>query len=329
MSYKYFLRYCFVLFFLFLCVPAPCRAESASEDFRLDVKDFTLDNGMLFLVVERHTTPQIGCRVAIRAGSALEESGKTGIAHLLEHMMFKGTKNFGTLDPERDQELQRDIEAAYQTILAEETRRDPDRNLIGKKLDEMARLRKEVQEIYVPQAFSSHLERNGAFGVNAFTSKDQTQFTMSVPSDMIEQWFSSVSEQLFEPSWREFYVEKEVVQREWAFRYINNPAGAAWLDLSATAYRAHPYRNPTIGWRSDMAWVQYHRCGRISFQILQSGQRGLCPGRRPYRGSGKAPGGDLFRQISARQKGARESYGRTRAGGGQKEHKVSEGCSHP
>ncbi len=253
MSYKYFLRYCFVLFFLFLCVPAPCRAESASEDFRLDVKDFTLDNGMLFLVVERHTTPQIGCRVAIRAGSALEESGKTGIAHLLEHMMFKGTKNFGTLDPERDQELQRDIEAAYQTILAEETRRDPDRNLIGKKLDEMARLRKEVQEIYVPQAFSSHLERNGAFGVNAFTSKDQTQFTMSVPSDMIEQWFSSVSEQLFEPSWREFYVEKEVVQREWAFRYINNPAGAAWLDLSATAYRAHPYRNPTIGWRSDMA----------------------------------------------------------------------------
>lgn len=253
MSCRYFMRYCFVLFFLFLCVPFPCRAESASEDFRLDVKDFTLDNGMLFLIVERHTTPQVACRVAIRAGSALEESGKTGIAHLLEHMMFKGTKNFGTLDPERDQELQRDIEAAYQTILAEEAKRDPDKDIIRKKLDEMARLRKEVQKIYVPQAFSSHLERNGAFGVNAFTSKDQTQFTMSVPSDMIGQWFSSVSEQIFEPSWREFYVEKEVVQREWAFRYINNPAGAAWLDLDATAYSAHPYRNPTIGWRSDMA----------------------------------------------------------------------------
>ena len=75
---------------------------------------------------------------------------------------------------------------------------------------------------------------------------------MSVPSDMMEQWFSMVSEQLFEPAWREFYVEKEVVLREWAFRYINNPDGAAYLDLFSTAYTAHPYRNPTIGWRSDM-----------------------------------------------------------------------------
>jgi len=68
----------------------------------------------------------------------------------------------------------------------------------------------------------------------------------------LEQWFSIVSEQIFEPAWREFYVEKEVVQREWAFRYINDPNGAAWLDLDATAYTAHPYRNPTIGWKSDM-----------------------------------------------------------------------------
>jgi predicted Zn-dependent peptidase len=69
---------------------------------------------------------------------------------------------------------------------------------------------------------------------------------------MLEQWFSIISEQLFEPAWREFYVEKEVVQREWAFRYINDPGGAAWLDLSATAYKAHPYHNPTIGWKADM-----------------------------------------------------------------------------
>jgi len=88
--------------------------------------------------------------------------------------------------------------------------------------------------------------------VNAFTNKDETQYVMSVPSDMIEQWFSIVSEQIFEPAWREFYVEKEVVQREWDFRYVNNPEGAGWVDLHATAYTAHPYRNPTIGWKSDM-----------------------------------------------------------------------------
>jgi predicted Zn-dependent peptidase len=229
------------------------HAVEQTYDFNLDVREFQLENGMMFLVVERPATPQVAMRLAIRAGSALEDTGRTGIAHLLEHMLFKGTKNFGTIDYKRDEQLQAKIEAAYQTILTEEKKRNPDRNLIRDKYDEMNQLRLKVQEIYQPQVFSSQLGRNGAVGVNAFTSKDQTQYIASVPSDMVEQWFSIVSEQLFEPAWREFYVEKEVVQREWAFRYINDPNGAAWLDLNAAAYTAHPYRNPTIGWKSDMA----------------------------------------------------------------------------
>lgn len=227
-------------------------AAESRYDINLDVKEFTLDNGMQFLVVERSATPQIAFRLAIRAGSALEDRGKTGIAHLLEHMMFKGTSNFGTLDPKKDKELQDRIEDAYQIIQAEEQKRQPDKTLIEAKRAEMENLRLEVQKIYIPQSFSSQLGRNGAVGVNAFTSRDQTQYMSSMPSDMVEQWFSIVSEQIFEPSWREFYVEKEIVQREWAFRYINNPEGAAWLDLNTAAYIAHPYRNPTIGWKSDM-----------------------------------------------------------------------------
>ncbi|MBW1961321.1 MAG: insulinase family protein [Deltaproteobacteria bacterium] len=229
-----------------------CMAQEPAYQFQLDIKEFFLENGMQFLVVERPTTPQVACRLSIRAGSALEDAGQTGIAHMLEHMMFKGTKNFGTLDPEKDEALQKQIEAAYQTILAEQRKREPNEALIKEKLARMEALRLEVQKIYVPQAFSSQLGKNGAVGVNAFTTKDQTQYMVSIPSDMLEQWFSIVSEQLFEPSWREFYVEKEVVQREWAFRYVNSPSGAAWLDLYATAYTAHPYRNPTIGWKSDM-----------------------------------------------------------------------------
>jgi predicted Zn-dependent peptidase len=237
---------------LLLLIANVCLASSSPVDIKLDVKEFQLENGMMFLVVERPATPQVACRVAIRAGSALEQSGKTGIAHMLEHMMFKGTKNFGTLDVAKDQKLQKQIEEAYQTILSEKQKRNPNPGLIEEKRAQMEKLRAEVQKIYVSQAFSSQLGKNGAVGVNAFTTKDQTQYMVSVPADMLEQWFSIVSEQLFEPSWREFYVEKEVVQREWAFRYINDPDGAAWLDLSATAYSAHPYRNPTIGWKSDM-----------------------------------------------------------------------------
>ncbi len=238
---------------LLLFVTGKCLASGSAVDIQLDVKEFQLENGMLFLVVERPATPQVACRVAIRAGSALEETGKTGIAHMLEHMMFKGTRNFGTLDVAQDEKLQHQIEAAYQTIASEQQKRSPDQKLIKKKRTEMEKLRAKVQKIYVPQAFSSQLGKNGAVRVNAFTTKDQTQYMTSVPSDMLEQWFSIVSEQLFEPSWREFYVEKEVVQREWAFRYINDPGGAAWLDLNTSAYAAHPYRNPTIGWKSDMA----------------------------------------------------------------------------
>jgi predicted Zn-dependent peptidase len=253
----------FLIGLLVLAASKMCLASDLVSDIKLDIKEFQLDNGMLFLVVERPATPQVACRLAIRAGSALEQAGKTGIAHMLEHMMFKGTKNFGTRDPQKDEELQQRIEAAYQVILAEQQKRNPDRELIADKRAEMDALRAEVQEIYVPQAFSSQLGKNGAVGVNAFTTKDQTQYIASVPSDMLEQWFSIVSEQLFEPSWREFYVEKEVVQREWAFRYINSPGGAAWVDLDAIAYTAHPYRNPTIGWKSDME--KYSTADAIAF----------------------------------------------------------------
>jgi predicted Zn-dependent peptidase len=225
-------------------------AVAAQPD--INVNEFRLSNGMLFLVVERHATPQIACRLSIRAGSALESAGKTGIAHMLEHMLFKGTGNFGATDPVEMQQLQDKIEAAHSVIHREMAKREPDLALIEKKREEMTALRQASQTLYIPQVFSSQLSRNGAVGINAFTSQDQTQYIASLPSDMAEQWFSIISEQVFEPAWREFYVEREVVKREWAYRYVNNPEGAAWQDLWATAFTAHPYRNPVIGWKSDI-----------------------------------------------------------------------------
>ncbi|MFH1488242.1 MAG: insulinase family protein, partial [Pseudomonadota bacterium] len=122
-----YIKAIFITLFLLAALFGVCAAQDAAPGSLLNVKEFRLKNGMLFLVVERPTTPQVAVRLAIRAGSALEDAGKTGIAHLLEHMMFKGTKNFGTLDVEKDRELQERIEAAYQVILAEEGKRRPDR----------------------------------------------------------------------------------------------------------------------------------------------------------------------------------------------------------
>jgi predicted Zn-dependent peptidase len=260
-----FVNFGIILLVAALVVTGASKASESSAKLQLDVKEFTLNNGMLFLVVERPATPQVAVRLAIRAGSALEERSKTGIAHMLEHMMFKGTKNFGSTDYRKDAALQARIDAAYEAVRTEEAKRHPDPIIIRDKRAEMERLRLEAQKLYIPQVFSSQLGKNGAVGVNAFTSQDQTQYIASVPSDMIEQWFAIISEQLFEPAWREFYVEKEVVQREWAFRYVNNPEGAAWLDLNATAYSAHPYRNPVIGWKSDME--RYHTRDAMEYHV--------------------------------------------------------------
>ena len=101
---------CWIIAFTLSLSTISAGAVDTAHKLNIDAEEFRLDNGMLFLVVERPTVPQIACRLAIRAGSALEEAGKTGIAHLLEHMMFKGTKNFGSLDPEKDRQLQEAID---------------------------------------------------------------------------------------------------------------------------------------------------------------------------------------------------------------------------
>ena len=153
MRFKIMSLFLMILFVTFFAGITPAAEDPG--DLKVDVQEFTLENGMLFLVVERHETPQVASRLAIRAGSALEQAGKTGTAHMLEHMMFKGTNTLGTRDWQKDLELQEKIEAAYQAVLEEQRKREPNQDLIRAKTEEMHRLRREVQKIFVAQAFSS------------------------------------------------------------------------------------------------------------------------------------------------------------------------------
>jgi len=269
-----------LIFSMFFVTGVVYAAADTAYDLNLNVQTFQLENGMLFLVVERPATPQVAFRLAIRAGSALEETGKTGIAHMLEHMLFKGTKNFGSLNYKQDQKLQTRIEEAYQVVLAENSKRQPNTALISSKVAEMEALRREVQKIYVPQSFSAQLGRNGAVGVNAFTTKDQTQYLASLPSDMVEQWFSIASEQIFEPAWREFYVEKEVIQREWAFRYINDPGGGGLVGPRYDSVFSPSL--PQSDHRLEVGYekILYPGCDCVSQNLLFGFQRCLCSGRR-------------------------------------------------
>lgn len=237
---------------------------NATATVKVSVESFTLPNGMLFLVVNRPDLPQVACRLTIRAGSTFESAGNTGIAHMLEHMLFKGTKNFGTTDLKRDLELQKMIEAAYQSILSEQNKTAPNQAKIEQAQAQMAELREQARNIFVPNVVFTQLGKNGAININAMTSYDFTMYTSDVPADMLEQWFSLMSEQIFEPVWREFYVEKDVVLREWAYRSANDPGSLAMFNFKAAAYQASPYKNPVIGWLSDierfstMAAIAFH-----------------------------------------------------------------------
>lgn len=257
---------------LVLCLVAALVAGGLNSAFaaepaakvQVNVESFTLPNGMLFLVVNRPELPQVACRLSIKAGSTFESNGNTGIAHMLEHMLFKGTKNFGTTDLKQDLNLQRRIEAAYQLILHEQNKTNPDPAKIEKARADMASLREQARAIYVPNVVFMQLGKNGANNLNAMTSSDFTMYTADMPSDMLEQWFSLMSEQVFEPEWREFYVEKDVVLREWGYRSANDPGNLAMRNLNATAYQASPYKHPVIGWLSDierfstMAAIDFH-----------------------------------------------------------------------
>ncbi len=224
----------------------------ATSSFPIDVKEFRLKNGMLFLVVERDHLPQVSFRLAIRAGSCHEDIGCSGIAHMVEHMLFKGTKNFGNSDPQRALKIQNEIEGIYEEILRLQSSRNPDKRRIREDRERFLSLLSKSRSLYIPNVFSSQLSKNGAVRVNAYTTKDMTIYMASLPSDMLEQWFSIVSEQIFEPAWWQFFVEKEVVEREWEFRYLNSPESVSMLELFSLAFRAHPYGRPVIGWIGDI-----------------------------------------------------------------------------
>ncbi|MCK7504151.1 MAG: insulinase family protein [Desulfobacterales bacterium] len=274
--------------------------------------------------------PQVAVRLAIRAGSALGGARQNrDRPHARAH------------DVQGHQELRVDrlpqgcgAPGPHRCGLRRWSRPSrpsaaPTRRSFSEKLAEMEQLRLEAQKLYIPQVFSSQLGKNGAVGVNAFTSQDQTQYIASVPSDMIEQWFSIISEQLFEPSWREFYVEKEVVQREWAFRYVNNPEGAAWLDLNANGLHRASLPQPRHRLEVRHGALQHPGCDRIPLEVLQPRQRRLRPGGRRHAGRSPAAGRDLLRALPGRAAGPRDGHGGAAPAGAAQERALPRGRAHP
>ena len=256
-----------VLAALFAAAASAAPAASAQE---LDVVERTLPNGMKLLMVPRHDQPTISCGWLARVGSANERPGITGLAHLFEHMMFKGTRTIGPRDAARDAELNRlqdEVQAGIReemTLLREKQRRGEIADMMSPvartpRLQELLAkfdaLVTEQRALIVKDEMDKIYQENGSTGLNASTSNDRTFYIVGIPSNKIELWMWLESDRLANPVFREFYSERNVILEERRQTLESVPGGTVEEAFNAMTWMAHPYHWEVIGWPSDIAQV--------------------------------------------------------------------------
>lgn len=214
------------------------------------VNEFTLDNGMKFIVLERHRAPVVSFMIHAKVGAVDEVDGKTGVAHYLEHMAFKGTQNIGTRDYAAEQGLFQQMDDVFDQILvAREAGNTEQVEALEAELDQ---LQAEAATHVIQNEFGQIVEGAGGVGLNATTSADATRYFYSLPSNKLELWMSLESERFLEPVFREFHEERQVILEERRMRVDNSPIGKMIETLQDTAFQAHPYRRPIIGYQVDI-----------------------------------------------------------------------------
>jgi len=229
----------------------------AAQDVALNVIERTLQNGMRVLLVERHDAPTVALYLRFKVGAVDDPQGKTGIAHVLEHMMFKGTETYGTTNYEAETPLLEKIGRIYAELDRELRKRNSpfekaDEAKIQRLLEEMAAVQQEQKKYIVTDELWQTYQRLGGVGLNATTGWDSTQYFVQLPSNQLEVWAYLESDRLANPVLREFYSERDVVHEERRMRTDTRPENLLWESFQATAFLAHSYRNPIIGWPSDL-----------------------------------------------------------------------------
>ncbi len=229
-----------------------CGAQEEFREIQSRVSEFTLKNGMKFIVLERRKAPVASFLTYADVGSAQETKGITGLAHLFEHMAFKGTDKIGTKDYARERVALEKVEQAY-AALKEEKRKGPKADL--EKLKKLEQAFKDAQEeagkYVAANEFGEAVERAGGRELNATTSADRTNYFFSLPSNQMELWFWLESERFLNPVFREFYKERDVVMEERRLME-SQPVGRLLEEFLAAAYKAHPYGEPVVGHMSDL-----------------------------------------------------------------------------
>lgn len=224
----------------------------ASAGLAERVQEHRLANGLTLLVVERHDSPTLAAYITLHVGSVDETSENQGVAHLLEHMLFKGTKTLGTKDYRREKPLLDAIEVAGAEY--DRLRSAPQVNArrIAELEEQLRSLQEQRRQYDVPQEVAELYAKNGGVGYNAFTSKDLTSYIIELPANKLELWAAVEADRMSHAVFRDFYTERQVVMEERRRSYDSDPDGLLYENLLASSFTLHPYRHPIIGWMSDL-----------------------------------------------------------------------------
>ena len=237
---------------LFLLVAAGVCLAQTFGGIEEKGSEYVLSNGMKFIVFERREAPVVSFHTYADVGSANESYGITGISHFLEHMAFKGTKTIGTTDYGSEAELRAELDRIFDHIVKEKESIRPDSAKIAELDTLFEETRRKAAEYVVNNEYIDMMRREGGSGVNAYTSNDATQYIVSLPANRLEFWMAMESDRFLNPTFREFYKEKEVVMEERRLRVETRPTGRLIEDFFATAFKAHPYHHSVVGHMSDL-----------------------------------------------------------------------------
>ena len=225
--------------------------DLASFEKRTSVK--VLKNGLTIIVCQRPEAPVFSFATLVDTGSVQDPTGQSGMAHMFEHMAFKGTDRIGTTNYAREKIALAKVEQAYSAYDHEDRKevgRDP------KKVEQLkAAFDKAVadaNQYVIKNRFGEIVEREGGVGLNAGTSLDSTEYLYSLPANRLEIWAYLESQRFRNPVFREFYKERDVVHEERRLRTDSNPIGRMIEQFLATAYVAHPYGRSGVGWPSEL-----------------------------------------------------------------------------
>jgi predicted Zn-dependent peptidase len=256
--WKRCLAWLFILLLTWNFSTATVQADTQSSSIQpyLDgvikrVTEFTLDNGLKFIVLENHDAPVVSFVTYADVGGVDEPDGQTGVAHFLEHMAFKGTQTIGTIDYKQEKPLLDRLDQIAAEIDKEAATGNKDK--IGKLKEELNKVDIEAKKFVKQNEYGQIVEQSGGVGLNATTSTEATNYFYSFPANKLELWMSLESERFLQPVFREFYKEQQVILEERRLRTDNSPVGTMIEAFIDKAFTVHPYRRPVIGYNQDIS----------------------------------------------------------------------------